>query len=263
MSPEDRRGEIVDFVRTEGKASVEQLADALGASRETIRRDLAELDRRGLIRKVHGGAVVVEPGGIERGENPFPTRMVENLKAKRAIARQAKTLFSPGDSLFIDTGSTTLVFAEELASLSGLTVITNSAAIAALAAKGTDSRVFLLGGEYRRGGQESVGEMVIAQIGQFRAIHAVLTVAAVADTGFMDHDMQEAHIARAMMRQAGQVTILADASKMGKSGVFELGPLSTASRLVTDEAPEELAEKLRSAGVEIILAEIRLGHGAR
>jgi len=254
MSLEDRRSEIVDFVRTEGKASVEQLADALGASRETIRRDLAELDRRGLIRKVHGGAVVVEPGSAVGGENPFSARMVENLKAKRAIAQRATALFGPGDSLFIDTGSTTLVFAEELASLSGLTVITNSAAIAALAAKGPENRVFLLGGEYRRGGQESVGEMAIAQIGQFRATHAVLTVAAVSNNGFMDHDMQEAQIARAMIRQAGHVTVLADASKMGKSGIFELGPLDMASRLVTDEVAHDLAEKLRAAGVEIILA---------
>jgi len=254
MSVKDRRSEIVDFVRTEGKVSVEQMADALGASRETIRRDLAELDRRGLVRKVHGGAVVVEPGDVERGESPFPARMAEHLKAKRAIARRAKGLFQPGDSLFIDTGSTTLVFAEELASSTGLTVITNSAAIAALAAKGAENRVFLLGGEYRRGGQESVGEMAIAQIGQFRATHAVLTVAAIAATGFMDHDMQEAQIARAMVRQAGHVTILADASKMGKSGVFELGPLSMANRLVTDDMPEDLAMTMRSAGVEILFA---------
>jgi len=254
MPLEDRRSEIVDFVRAEAKASVDRLAQALGASRETIRRDLAELDRRGLIRKVHGGAVIIEPGIIDRHEGPFPTRMAENLKAKRAIAREAAKLFVPGDSLFIDTGSTTLVFAEELASSSGLTVITNSAAIASLAAKGEENRVFLLGGEYRRGGQESVGEMAIAQITQFRTVHAVVGVAGVAESGFMDHDMQEAQIARAMARQASSVTVLADSSKMGKHGIFELGTLEMASRLVTDHVPDKLAAALRSAGVELVLA---------
>jgi DeoR/GlpR family transcriptional regulator of sugar metabolism len=254
MNPEDRRTKIVTAVRVEGRVSVERLAQALSASRETIRRDLAELDRRGLVRKVHGGAAIIEPGGVDLHEGPLAARMAENLKAKRAIGREAVKLFSPGDSLFIDTGSTTLAFAEELASASGLTVITNSAAIAALAAKGSENRVFLIGGEYRRGGQESVGEIATAQIGQFRATHAVLTVAAVSETGFMDHDLQEAQIARAMIHQAAQVTILADSTKMGKLGMFELGPLNMARRLVTDQVPHNLALKLRSAEVETILA---------
>ncbi|MGV1794380.1 DeoR/GlpR family DNA-binding transcription regulator [Rhizobium sp. A37_96] len=180
--------------------------------------------------------------------------MTENLAAKRAIAKAAAALLKPGDSLFIDTGSTTLMFAEELPALQGLTVITNSAAIAALAAKGEESRVFLIGGEFRRGGQECVGDMAVQHIGQFRAMHAFLTVAAVAATGYMDHDLQEAQIARAMSRQAGKVTILADSSKMDRVGVFEIVPASASSRLIADSIPSNLARQLTAAGVEIIIA---------
>lgn len=253
MIPEDRRQEIVNLIQAGQKTSVEWLAERLDASRETIRRDLADLDRRGLLRKVHGGAVIVEPGVLTAlQEGPLHARMTLNVPAKRAIARAAAALFRPGDSLFIDTGSTTLIFAEALASVPGLTVITNSATIAAQAAKSPESRVFQLGGEFRRGGQECVGEMTVQQVGQFRAAHAVLTVAAVAEIGFMDHDFQEAQVARAMVKQAASVTVLADGSKMGGSAVFEVGQLDIADRIVADAVPESLARLLRATGVEII-----------
>lgn len=255
MNPESRRLEVLALVRSGQKMLVEDLAAALGASRETIRRDLAELDRRGLLRKIHGGAVVAEPGIDAFGpEGPFAARVALNLPAKRAIARAAARLFHPGDSLFIDTGSTTILFAEELASRPGLTVITNSGTIATLAAKAPESRVFQLGGAFRRGGQESVGELTVQQLGQFRPSHAVLTVAAVSAISYMDHDFEEAQVARAMARQAASVTILADASKMGMRGVYELGPLAMAHRLVTDAVPAALADALHGAGVDVVVA---------
>lgn len=253
MTPEERRNEIINMVRTETRASVEQLAEALNASRETIRRDLSELDSRGFLRKVHGGAVISEPDTADSLEGPFSARMAQNLKAKRAIAKAAAGLLKAGDSVLIDTGSTTLVLAEELSSIAGLTVITNSAAIAALAAKGPESKVFLIGGEYRRSGQENVGEIAVQQISQFRAMHAILTVAAVAETGYMDHDFQEAQVARAMSRQAASVTILADSSKMGRLGVFEVGPPQLAKRLITNEIPDDLAGRFRASGVDITM----------
>jgi len=256
MTPEQRRSQIVGHVRAGGRATVEQLADALTISRETIRRDLSVLDSQGLLRKVHGGAVTPEPGVFAAGrEDPFHARMGRNVAAKRAMARAARALFRPGDSLLIDTGSTTLILAEELAHCRGLTVITNSAAIAALAAKGEDGSVFLLGGEFRRGGQECVGELVLEQIRQFRATHAVLTVGAVGPEGFMNYDLQETQVAKAMAKQAAQVTILADGSKMDCLATFQLGPLAMARRLVSDGVPKELASSLREAGVEMIVVD--------
>ena len=253
MTPEARRDGIVEIVNRDGKASVEALADILDASRETIRRDLTELDRQGLLRKVHGGATAAEPSGFEKAEGALAARMTQNLTRKRAIARKAAGLLKPGDSLFIDTGSTTLILAEELPA--GLTVITNSAAIAALAIKAEDSRVFLIGGEYRRGGQESVGDMAVRQIGEFRAAYAFLTVAAFGAGGFMDHDLQQAQVARAMARQAAQPVVLADSSKMDRLGVFEVVPAAAPVSLVTDALSPELAADLRERGVTLLLAD--------
>lgn len=256
LSPSDRRDRIVELVLAAGRSSVEELADGVGASRETIRRDLAELDRMGLVRKLHGGAVAPDPTRAVAGrEGPFAARLVQNVAAKRRIAAKAAALLQPGDSLFVDTGTTTLLFAEELARREGLTVITNSAAIAALAARGEGAQVFLLGGSYRRGGQECVGELTLEQVRQFRASHVFLTVGAVSHDGLLDFDLPEAQLARAMVRQAAELTVLADASKMGRTGVFEIGPLGLARRLVTDHVPEDLGQAIAAAGVEILVAD--------
>lgn len=256
MRPDDRHERIVALVRERERVSVEALSGDLQASRETIRRDLTELDRLGRLRKVHGGAVLPDPALLESArEGPFQSRLVENVAAKRMIARRAVRLFQPGETLFVDTGSTTLLFAEELAHADGLTVVTNSAAIAALAARGRDSRVFLVGGAYRSDAGQNVGPLAVEQIGRFHADHAVLTVGAASAVGFLDYDLDEADVARAMLRQAKSATVLADASKFERSGLFKVATFDAVARLVTDRSPPApLTEALVGAGVEIVLA---------
>ncbi|WP_020188023.1 DeoR/GlpR family DNA-binding transcription regulator [Methylopila sp. 73B] len=256
MRPDERRERIVAMVLERERVSVDALADALDASRETIRRDLAELDGQGRLRKLHGGATLPGLSLYEPDrEGPFQARLAENAAAKRAVARAAIGLFRPGDTLFVDTGTTTLLFAEELSRARGLTVITNSAAIAALASRGEDAQAFLLGGEYRDGGAECLGAMAIDQIRRFHAVHAVLTVGAVHEAGVLDYDAREAEIARAMVAQARAVTVLADASKFDRSAPFVVAPLEAISRIVTDAVPVgPIADALVAAGVEVVAA---------
>ena len=157
--------------------------------------------------------------------------------------------------MFVDTGTTTLLFAEELAQASGLTVITNSAAIAALAARSTSNTTFLIGGEYRADGTESLGPLAVEQIGRFHAVHAVLAVGSVETVGILDFDLKEAEVARAMIAQARSVTVLADASKFGRGGLIKVAPLSAVERIITEaEPPRGIASALRDAGVSIIVA---------
>src|SRR5262245_8847951 len=131
MRPSDRRDLIVSMVRERERVTVESLAKELSTSSETIRRDLTELAARGVIRKFHGGAASTSDPGVSivKTEGPYRSRMSQNMREKRAIARCAVGLFSPGDTLFIDTGTTTVVFAEELASLFPITVVTNPVTI--------------------------------------------------------------------------------------------------------------------------------------
>jgi DeoR family glycerol-3-phosphate regulon repressor len=256
MTPEERRQRIVSVVRDRERVSVDALAGMLDASRETIRRDLSELDALGWLRKHHGGASAVEPALSEAlREGPFRERMRDALPAKRAIARTAISLFQPGDSLFIDTGTTTLVFAEELARARELTIITNSTKIAALAGRGEGNQVFLLGGRYRDDGGESLGPIAVDQARRFHAMHAVLTVGALDAAGIMDFDPEEAEIARVMTEQARDVTVLADSGKFGRSALFKVATLEAVTRLVTDAAPpRETEAALREAGVKTVLA---------
>ena len=219
-------------------------------SRETIRRDLAALDRQGLARKFHGGARRMEqiPSEID-----FMARMTENVPEKRRIAEAAARLFNHGDTLFMDAGSTTIFFAERLAQLSGLTIITNC--MGALRHLGGSARVILLGGEYEAAGQETLGPLTETDLRRFRADHVVLTVGAVHGDGILDYDLREASLARAMIAQARRVTVLADHAKFDRPAVFEVAPLSRVERMVTDRPPPpHIAEGLRAGGVQLILA---------
>jgi len=257
MRPRARRERILELLRDtdSGRLTVEELAQSLKISQETIRRDLTRLASGGLISKFHGGAALPQPSG----EGPFRTRMAERLRDKRAIAHAAAALFRTGDTILVDTGSTTIVFAEELARQSGLTIITNSVIIAQTMTRGRNGhRAFLIGGEYSDEAMENLGALAVRQVSQFHAIHAVITVGAIAIEGAMDYKLEEAEIARAMIAQARQLTVIADSSKLEKAGLFRVCRLDDIDRLVTDARPEgALSEALGTAGVEVVVAPLR------
>jgi DeoR/GlpR family transcriptional regulator of sugar metabolism len=247
-----RQSKLIEIVRRQEKASVDELATLLETSRETIRRDLTLLSEMGKILKVHGGARM--PRVL--GEGPFKQRLSQNVDAKVKIAQSAATLFHPGETLFVDTGSTTLLFVEALSDIHDLTIVTNSTEIArTFATNNATSRVFLLGGEFGAGNNQTIGPMAAAQVRAFRAHHAILTIGALdARSGAMDYSIDEAQIARAMIEQSESVTVLADFSKLGALASFEVCPLSSIDRLVTDRAPpDDILHPIRAAGVEVIL----------
>ena len=256
MKPSDRRERIVEMLRQHQKVTVESLADILATSRETVRRDLAQLDSKRLLKKVHGGAVAValpRPDRFEEG--PFTDRMVEAAAIKRAIGRRAASLLSSGDSLFIDTGSTTVYFAEQLARLTDLSVITNSASIAKNVVLGNKNKVHLLGGDFRLDGNETVGPTTVEQVEHLRARHVFLTIGGIDQHAVTDFDVQEAYVACAMIRSARSVTVLADSSKFDRQGVFEVAKLSQIDRLVTDAVPDDMRAAIAKAGIEVVLCD--------
>lgn len=249
MRPEERRRRVVALVREHRRVSVEFLSELLGLSRETIRRDLTDLAERGELVKYHGGASFPE----HRGEGSFEARLLENTAQKRAIARRAAALFSEGDSLFVDTGTTTRFFAEELAQRTGLTVITNNAVIAhAVSGQGRND-AFLIGGQYRADASECLGPLVLDQIDCFRPGHAVITVGAMGMDGISDFSLEEAAVAKAMIDRAKCLTVIADTTKLGRSAMFPICPLGRVHRLVTGKlSSREFLQALRAAGTEVI-----------
>ncbi|NIA69221.1 DeoR/GlpR transcriptional regulator [Pelagibius litoralis] len=245
MRPRMRQARIAELVQKHRQVTVDALAARFEASRETIRRDLSTLAESGAVQKFHGGARLprTEP------EGPFQERMAQNAAAKQTIATKAAALFSPGQTLFIDTGSTTLLCAQEIAKMNGLTVVTNSSRIAAtIAAQGNGSSVFLVGGRFDGDNRETLGPTAIAQIATFRADHAVITIGALdAQGGIMDFNIDEAQIARAMIDNADSVVVLADSSKFGQRGSFKVCPLERVHTLVTDKLPGAALQKVLAA----------------
>lgn len=258
MKPVIRREKIVEIVEQNGEVYVDALSEQFQASRETIRRDLNELDATGRVRKFHGGArrptAPAEPNLVE---GPFDVRLSTRAREKEAIARCAAELFDDGAVIFVDTGSTTIAFAQALSRRPGLTVITNSPQIAAtLAQPEGRHRLYLLGGEIAAQGRETLGALAIQQLKEFKAEHAVLTIGGMTTGEIMDYDLRETEMARAMVERASSVTVLADHSKLGHAAVFKVVPLNGIDRLVTDRAPDpDLAEALHAAGVEVIVAD--------
>ncbi len=253
MRPADRRSRIMDFVRERGRITVDELAGLLDVSRESIRRDLNLLSTQGQIRKFHGGAELPHVDG----ESAYNVRMTENVRAKRKIAKRAAQLFELGDTLFIDTGTTTVFFAEDLAKVEGVSVITNSSVIAnTLATAETSNRVFLIGGQQSGEGACTFGALAVEQIHVFHASDVVLAVGALdVETGLTSYLVDEAEIARAMLRQARTVTVLADTTKLGRTALFEICPLDRIDRLVIEEKPQgEFGRALRKANVEVVVA---------
>ncbi len=253
MKIKRRQAKILEIIRKEERASVEYLAVKLDISRETIRRDLTDLAKVDKVQKIHGGATLPQ----HFGEASFQQRMSDNAFEKAKIASKALQFFTSGETIFIDTGSTTLYFAEKLSEISGLTIVTNSTELARIiSSSNSDNQVFLLGGEFSSDNRQTVGTMAISQIRQFRAHHAVLTVGALdGRTGAMDYNIEEAQIASAMIEQSQSLTVLMDSSKYDQLASFEVCSLEKIDRLICDKLPtDKLLEFLQVADVDVILA---------
>ena len=258
MRPEERRRKILELVNQSARVTVDDLSESLKTSRETVRRDLSLLSDQGLLRKIHGGAKAAQQHAQSAQESPLGERRADARLEKIRIGRAAAKLFKPGDSLLINCGTTTIFFAEELAKYGPFTIITNSTMVAqemwATAHRGP---IHLLGGGYFGDAYETLGPQVVEQVQKIHADHAVLTIGSISGAGkFMDFNVDEAYVSRAMIEAARTVTMLADGSKLNRNALMQICGPERIDRLVTDRPPEPaLASLLTLAGVEIIVAE--------
>lgn len=250
MKPKERQAKIAEIVAQQGRMSVEALSAHFGVSAETIRRDLGELAESGTVQKVHGG---VKPLKLHL-EGSFQERMAEDTAGKRIIARKLLGLVEPGDTIFIDTGSTTLICAEELSVLERLTVITNSVRIAQVfASAGNGASVYLLGGAFNADNGQTIGPIAIEQIASFHADHAILTVAAIDhEVGATDSNFDEARIAQAMAEHSRHVYVVASGAKFGRRAAFGVCPLSKIDVIVSDSnVTTDMRNAMRASNTEM------------
>lgn len=250
MKPHERQPQIEAIIRRDGEVSVETLAARFDVSTETIRRDLGTLADLGRVEKIHGGA---RRARLIR-ESSHDLRETTAIAAKTAIGRRLAQAVQPGETLFIDTGSTTLAAAEPLAAIPGLTIITNSCRLAERIGRlGSDASLHLLGGRYGVDNAQTIGNEAIEQLGAFRADRAILTVAALdAETGATDAALDEAQIARAMIRNARTVTVLADSSKFGRQAAYMVCPTQDIDLIISDgQLDKAHKEALKDKGVDL------------
>lgn len=240
---------ILEQIQHQGSATVTDLAMTLGVSEETIRRDAKQLEIKGQVLKLHGALALPHLAG----EAPFERRMRENSTAKRAIARRAVQCVEDGDSLMIDTGTTTSIFAQELRSKRNLTIVTNSSDIARTLATVNGNIVYMAGGALKGDNGAAFGPPAVEFFSRFRVKHAFISIGALdAKDGPMDADLSEAEIAHVALSRADHRVILSDSSKFGKSALVKVCEFSEINRLITDSQPDaNLSAVLDKAGVTI------------
>lgn len=246
-----RHGAILTLLKAQGALSVAALSQALNVSTETIRRDIRVLVEAGAAVRVHGAVGLPD----QLGEAPFDRRMRENAGAKRAIARTLAEHIADGDSLMLDTGTTTSFLARELLGHRRLTVVTNSSDIARTLATVNGNRVFMAGGELRGDSGASLGASALDFIRPFAVQHAIISAGAVDASGIMDFDLTEAEFARAVLGCGERRVVVTDASKFGRRGFIRVAGFDLLDEIVTDAPPPaDVLSALASAGVRLTLA---------
>jgi DeoR/GlpR family transcriptional regulator of sugar metabolism len=252
MWSQERHRLIAERLRAQRRIAVDGLAQELGVSRETVRRDLLDLEQAGLLRRVHGGAVLAEL----KPEEPFARRQQTRRAEKEAIARAALPLLQPGETCFIDAGSTTALLAVELARLSGLMIITNSLDVAqGLRAQRADHQTVLLGGALMADIPGTCGEATMAELQRYSADVAIISPMGIdAQRGATNFLLPEAEIARLMIRQSRRCIMLADHAKLGLVSRVQICGCQDIAVLVTDVGGAEQAAGFTAIG-QVVVAE--------
>jgi DeoR family glycerol-3-phosphate regulon repressor len=251
-APSRRHGEILRLLNEQGTISIADLASRLGVSLETVRRDVRPLTDDGQVLKMHGAVGLP----AHAGEAPFERRMRENAGAKRAIARHVAGTIRDGESIMLDTGTTTSFLARELLGHRRLTVVTNSSDIARTLATVNGNRVYMAGGELRSDSGAAFGVSAIEFVSRFAVAHAVISTGAVdAGEGIMDYDLEEAEFARMVLSRGRRRIVVTDQSKFGRRGLVHVCGFDGFDEMVSDaEAPDEIGDALARAGAKLMVA---------
>lgn len=248
-----RRGRILETLRRDGKVSVARLSEALGVTPVTIRNDLDALERDGYLIRMAGGAI--PPTGQKNGERAEYAD-VERAKEKRIISDAVVGMIGDGDTLFINSGTTTRLIADGLRERRNLNIVTNSLKAAEILGMIPTFRVVLVGGEVNAHHGFTCGGDAQEQLSRYRADWAILSVDGIScRDGVTTCHAEEAVIDRMMTERARRVIIAADHTKIGRAGFSHVCDCCEGVCLVTDsgEMTAELAE-IKERGVLITCA---------
>ena len=254
--PAQRQERILGEVARNGGARVSELTELLGVSDMTVRRDLDTLARRGLVRKVHGGATLPRRGSSD--EPGFEAKSGQERPAKDAIARRAAEFVEPGTAVAVTAGTTTHALAHHLARVPELTVVTNSLPVAeVLDASGRPDQTVVLSGGIRTPSDALVGPVAVRAIRSLHVDWAFMGVHGMhPEAGFTSPNLLEAETNRAVLASARRLVVLADHTKWEVVGLSTIAAIEQASVVITDSRLPEVAREALAARVgELILVD--------
>ena len=237
MNPNPRQLTLLAVVQTQGSATVEQLADKLGVTLQTVRRDVQGLADEGLLKRFHGGVRVL---GSTVENIAYRQRENLNAESKARIARAVAAAVPFDCSLILNIGTTTEAIARALLHHSGLRVITNNLNVATILSANAKSEVIVVGGVVRGRDRGIVGEAAVDFIRRFKVDIALIGISGIeADGTLRDYDYREVKVSQTIMAHAREVWLAADISKFNRPAMVEVANLSQIDRLFTDAPPPE------------------------
>jgi DeoR/GlpR family transcriptional regulator of sugar metabolism len=251
LLPESRRRAIAEHLRTRGSSSVADLEEEFQVSPMTIRRDLRELDRQGLAKRTHGGAVAP---GLTAHENSFSQRLAADVEAKALLATAAASLVEPGETVFIDSSTSSYYAAREiLASGIAASIITNSVPVMQLFTSiNTNVELDGVGGSFRKLTLSFVGPAAVRAVHEHFADKLFLSVKGLTPDGALtDPDLLECEVKRAMIERADRSILLLEPSKLEARGSHLIGGVDDVAMVLAANLSAEQVVQMQRTGMDV------------
>jgi len=257
MNSQERQNRIIESIQVKGRITIPDICEMFDISEMTARRDLKELDRQGLLRRTHGGAIA----NLGRSyEPPLNIRAGKNQPVKRAIGLKAADLIFDGDSIALDVGTTTLEIVSGLKGKKNLTIVTSSLPIAnqiinTLSLE-VDVRLILTGGIVRPRELSTVGESSVRVYEELHVDKAFIGIAGISMTdGLTEYNIEDTENKKMLIHTAQEKIVVADGKKFGVTRFAKVAPLTAVDKIVTDySAPPEMVGQIRKLGIEVVIA---------
>ena len=254
ISIAERHKYIKEQLQAKGFVSVNDLADQLGVTGATIRKDLRILESQNILLRTHGSASPVKPHVMDIS---IDVKAQQNKDKKHCIALAAQKLIKPDDAIILASGSTVTAFAEVLSPISTINVVTPSIGIALLMNDRDNVKVLLLGGEMYKNSLSVRGSYTEAGLVNVSCSKLFIGCDGInLETGVTCATIEEARLTTAMMKASSKTVILADSSKFGRRGFGKIGNIEDFDIIITDSGiPDNMREKIEDLGVQILIAD--------
>lgn len=253
MALNQRRVKILDLIREDGHAKVQDLSKIFNVTDVTIRQDLEALEKMGYIQREHGGAFLKDVGSFAKTGKLFNQT---HLEEKKEIARKAVSFIREGECIILDSGSTTTEIAKLLTAYKELTVITNALNIALIVGENPGINLIVTGGEFKAPTLSLTGKMAADSFADFHANKLFLATAGISsDMRLTYPSLSDLMVKAAMIKSAEEVFLVADSSKIGVSAFASLGPVSLVHTFITDnKISDENRERMQEENIRLLIS---------